>query len=109
MKIARKTKRLALAGGIAAVVAGAFFSSRDGLTAPDMQVHFAPSGFWDNGMHEPTTRKATVGPTLVRVASRGQLRLRSTDPRWHPEIDPRYYDDPAGRFGVWGLMQGRSW
>jgi len=75
--------------------AGAFFSSRDGLTAPDMQVHFAPSGFWDNGMHEPTTRKATVGPTLVRVASRGQLRLRSTDPRWHPEIDPRYYDDPA--------------
>jgi choline dehydrogenase len=30
----------------------------------------------------------------VDVASRGRLRLRSTDPRWHPEIDPAYYDDP---------------
>jgi choline dehydrogenase len=29
------------------------------------------------------------------VASRGRLRLRSTDPRWHPEIDPAYYDDPT--------------
>ena len=34
-------------------------------------------------------------PTLVNVSSRGQLRLRSTDPRWHPEIDPAYYDDQA--------------
>jgi choline dehydrogenase len=46
-------------------------------------------------MHEPTTRKLTVAPTLVSVLSRGQLRLRSTDPRWHPEIDPAYYDDQA--------------
>jgi choline dehydrogenase len=75
--------------------AGGFFRSRDGLPAPDLQVHVAPTGFWDNGMHEPTTRKVTVAPTLVSVASRGQLRLRSADPRWHPDIDPGYYDDPA--------------
>jgi choline dehydrogenase len=75
--------------------AGGFFHSRDGLPAPDLQVHMAPSGFWDNGLHEPTTRKVTIAPTLVNVASRGQLRLRSTDPRWHPEIDPAYYDDSA--------------
>jgi choline dehydrogenase len=75
--------------------AGAFFKSRDELAAPDLQVHFAPSGFYDNGMHEPTTRKLTVAPTLVNVFSRGQIRLRSTDPRWHPEIDPAYYDDQA--------------
>ncbi len=74
--------------------AGGFFHSRDGLAAPDIQIHVAPSGFWDNGLHEPTTRKVTVGPTLVDVASRGRLRLRSTDPRWHPSIDPAYYDDP---------------
>jgi choline dehydrogenase len=73
--------------------AGAFFRSREDLPAPDLQVHFAPSGFWDNGLHEPTTRKLTVAPTLVNVSSRGQIRLRSTDPRWHPEIDPAYYDD----------------
>jgi choline dehydrogenase len=75
--------------------AGAFFRSRDDLPAPDLQVHFAPTGFWDNGLHEPTTRKVTVAVTLVSVSSRGQVRLRSTDPRWHPEIDPAYYDDQA--------------
>jgi choline dehydrogenase len=73
--------------------AGGFFRTDDRLDAPDLQIHMAPSGFWDNGMHEPTTRKVTVAPTLVDVASRGRLRLRSTDPRWHPEIDPAYYDD----------------
>ncbi len=71
---------------------GAFWRSRDGLTAPDLQAHVAPTGFWDNGLHEPTTRKLTVAPTLVSVASRGRLRLRSADPQWHPDIDPAYYD-----------------
>ncbi len=75
--------------------AGGFFRSRDDLTAPDLQVHFAPSGFYDNGLHEPSTRRLTVAPTLVHVHSRGRVRLRSTDPRWHPDIDPAYYDDQA--------------
>jgi choline dehydrogenase len=74
---------------------GAFFRSREDLAAPDLQVHFAPTGFYGNGLHEPTTRKLTVAPTLVNVLSRGQVRLRSTDPRWHPDIDPAYYDDQA--------------
>ena len=74
---------------------GGFWRSRDDLPAPDLQVHVAPTGFWDNGLHEATARKVTVAPTLVSVASRGSLRLRSTDPRWHPEIDPGYYDDPV--------------
>ena len=77
--------------------AGAFFHSRDDLEAPDLQVHVAPAGFWDNGLHEPTTRKVTTASTLVSVASRGALRLRSADPRWQPDIDPAYYDDPADR------------
>ncbi len=74
---------------------GGFWRTRDDLAAPDLQAHVAPSGFWDNGLHEPTSRKFTVAPTLVSVASRGQLRLRSTDPRWHPEIDPAYYEDQS--------------
>ncbi|HEV8556454.1 MAG TPA: GMC family oxidoreductase N-terminal domain-containing protein [Actinophytocola sp.] len=74
--------------------AGAFFPTRDDLPAPDMQIHVAPSLFYDNGMHEPTDRGFTAGATLVNVASRGRLRLRSDDPRWRPEIDPRYYEDP---------------
>ncbi len=74
---------------------GAFWRTRDDLEAPDLQVHVAPAGFWDNGLHEPTTRKVTTAATLVSVASRGQLRLRSADPRWQPDIDPAYYDDQA--------------
>jgi choline dehydrogenase len=74
---------------------GAFFRSRDGLEAPDLQIHVAPSGFWDNALHEATTCKVTVAPTLVNVFSRGRLRLRSADPTWHPDIDPAYFDDQA--------------
>ena len=74
---------------------GGFLSTREGLKAPDMQYHVAPSGFYDNGMHEPTERMFTSAPTLVSVASRGTLRLRSADPTWHPEIDAAYFDDGA--------------
>jgi choline dehydrogenase len=72
---------------------GSFFASREGLAAPDIQVHVAPSGFYDNGFHEPTSRMFTAGVTLVSVSSRGSLRLRSSDPAIHPAIDPAYFDD----------------
>jgi choline dehydrogenase len=72
---------------------GSFFASREGLAAPDIQLHVAPSGFYDNGLHEPTSRMFTAGVTLVSVASRGSLRLRSADPAIHPAIDPAYFDD----------------
>lgn len=72
---------------------GGFFSSREGLPAPDIQVHTAPSGFYDNGFHEPTSRMFTAAATLVSVASRGSIRLRSTDPAWHPAIDAAYLED----------------
>lgn len=89
---AKTTGRGPLVSNIAE--SGGFFRTRDDLPAPDMQAHVAASGFWDNGLHEPVTRKFTVGPTLVEVHSRGRLRLRSDDPRWHPDIDPAYFEDP---------------
>ncbi len=73
--------------------AGAFFASREGLAAPDIQIHAAPSGFYDNGFNEPTSRMFTAAPTLVSVQSRGTIRLRSTDPAWHPEIEAAYLED----------------
>ncbi|HUL27469.1 MAG TPA: GMC family oxidoreductase N-terminal domain-containing protein [Streptosporangiaceae bacterium] len=75
--------------------AGAFFASRDGLPAPDIQPHVAPTGFLDNGLREPAGRMVTTGPVLVHVASRGRLRLASADPLWRPQIDPGYFSDPA--------------
>nr|WP_246416127.1 GMC oxidoreductase [Nocardioides luti] len=35
----------------------------------------------------------TAAPTLVSVASRGSVRLRSADPAWHPAIDAAYLED----------------
>lgn len=75
--------------------AGAFFTSRDDLEAPDLQIHMTPTGFYDNGLHEPTRRAVTVAPTLVRVESEGYLKLRSADPTWHPEIEPAYLGEQA--------------
>ena len=75
--------------------AGGFFKSRDDLDAPDLQFHMVPGGFYDNGLHEPVRRGLTIAPTLVRVESRGHIKLRSADPTWHPEIEPGYFDDGA--------------
>ncbi|MGH3498587.1 MAG: GMC family oxidoreductase [Nocardioidaceae bacterium] len=74
---------------------GAFVRSRDDLEVPDLQVHVAPTGFYDNGLREPQGRMFTAASTLVSVRSRGRLRLRSADPRWRPVIDAAYYEDQA--------------
>ncbi|MDQ6873967.1 MAG: GMC family oxidoreductase N-terminal domain-containing protein [Actinomycetota bacterium] len=75
--------------------AGAFFRSRAGLPAPDLQLHVAPAAFLDHGLSEPLGHGFTMGPTLISVASRGSLRLRSADPRWQPAIDPAYLSESA--------------
>ncbi|WP_424183439.1 GMC family oxidoreductase [Actinokineospora sp. G85] len=74
---------------------GGFIRTRDGLAAPDMQFHVAPTMFYDNGLREAPARGFTTATTLVAPASRGALRLRSADPRWRPLLDPAYYADPA--------------
>jgi choline dehydrogenase len=88
--------------------AGAFFATRDGLEAPDVQLHAAPAGFYDNGLHEPTRSMVTVASTLVSVASRGSVRLRSADPAWHPAIDPAYFDDQSDLDATLAGMK-RAW
>ena len=50
--------------------AGGFYASRDDLELPDLQLHVAPTGFYDNGMHEPVRRALTTAVTLVNVESR---------------------------------------
>ncbi|MFJ1766211.1 GMC family oxidoreductase [Amycolatopsis sp. NPDC088138] len=85
------TKRGPLTSTIAE--SGAFFPTGDGLPAPDMQIHVAPTLFYDNGLREPTVAGFTSAATVVDVASRGRLRLKSANPLWKPEIDPAYYAD----------------
>ncbi|MEJ7757601.1 MAG: hypothetical protein WKF83_15985 [Nocardioidaceae bacterium] len=45
---------------------GAFFTSRDELAAPDLQAHIAPSGFYDNGLHERHVADVHRGPHAGR-------------------------------------------
>ena len=71
---------------------GAFFRSRDDLEHPDLQIHVMPAGVYDNLLHETHRRGIMLGPTLVDVASRGTLRLRSADPNFKPALEPNYYD-----------------
>lgn len=74
---------------------GGFVTTRSGLEGPDIQYIAAPTGFYDNGLHEPVGAMFTTGVVLVDVASRGRLRLRGADPRWKPEMDPAYYAEQA--------------
>jgi choline dehydrogenase-like flavoprotein len=58
----------------------AFVRSRPGLPAPDLQFHFAPAYFVDNGFEEYDGHAITMGPVLVKPQARGWVRLRSADP-----------------------------
>lgn len=74
---------------------GGFVTTRDGLEGPDIQYIAAPTGFYDNGLREPAGAMFTTGVVLVDVASRGRLRLRGSDPRWKPEMDPAYFAEKS--------------
>jgi choline dehydrogenase len=75
---------------------GGFLRSHPDLPAPDVQLITLPTLAMDHGLAVAPGKGLTVAPTVVDVASRGRLRLRSADPRWKPAIDAGYYSDEAG-------------
>jgi choline dehydrogenase len=64
----------------------AFVRSRPGLPAADLQYHFAPAYFVDNGSEDYDGHAFTMGPTLISPKSRGEIRLASSDPTAKPRI-----------------------
>ena len=74
--------------------AGGFLRTSSALPAPDIQWHVAPAEFDDEGLRDPSGPGFTAAPTLVAVNSRGQIRLRTADPRHAPLIDPDYFGAP---------------
>ena len=52
-----------------------------------------PVAYREQGLTDPARRALTVLVDLVDVASRGRLRLASSDPRHRPLIDPGYLSD----------------
>ena len=74
---------------------GGFARSDPALPAPDLQWHALPTPYQNGGLADPAVRALSLLVTLVAVGSRGQVRLRSADPRHKPEIDPAYLSDGA--------------
>src|SRR4051812_14102083 len=66
--------------------AGAFFRSRPGLEAPDVQFHFAPSMFFDEGLTAPSDHGYAFGPVVAKPTSRGKVMLRAPLPDSKPRV-----------------------
>ncbi|XP_060127423.1 choline dehydrogenase, mitochondrial isoform X2 [Zootoca vivipara] len=77
-------------GATAHLESGGFIRSRPGVSHPDIQFHFLPSQVIDHGRvaSQLEAYQVHVGP--MRSTSVGWLKLKSTDPREHPVLEPNY-------------------
>ncbi|HEY1511388.1 MAG TPA: GMC family oxidoreductase N-terminal domain-containing protein [Solirubrobacteraceae bacterium] len=66
--------------------AAGFFRSRPGLEAPDIEFHFAPSMFFDEGLTAPHDHGYCFGPVVINPTSRGRVMLRAPLPDSKPRI-----------------------
>jgi choline dehydrogenase len=57
--------------------AGAFFRARSGVDAPDIEFHFSPSLFFDEGLTAPADHGYCFGPVVIHPTSRGRVMLRA--------------------------------
>jgi choline dehydrogenase len=57
--------------------AGGFFRTRSDLSAPDIEFHFSPSLFYDEGLTAPHDHGYAFGPVLIKPAARGYVKLRT--------------------------------
>jgi len=70
-----------------------FLRSDPGLDRPDLQLHFVP-GIVDQHMRKLHFRFGySCHVCVLRPHSRGQVTLKSTDPRATPRIDPGFLSD----------------
>ncbi len=92
--------------------AGAFVRSHAGAALPDIQFHVTPYGAFlptDDAIKTPYGRFGSILPGLIYPRSHGEVTLRSADPAAPPDIDPRYFSDPADlEHLVTGMKLGRE-
>ena len=69
---------------------GGFLHTRQGLSAPDIQLHFLPVMVVDHGRTEMRKDGYSLHVCTLRPESRGTIRLKSKDPKEHPLIDANY-------------------
>src|SRR5450755_5094077 len=66
--------------------AAGFFRTRPGLDAPDVEFHFAPSMFFDEGLSAPSDHGYCFGPVVIKPTSRGRVMLRAPLPDSKPRV-----------------------
>jgi choline dehydrogenase len=66
--------------------AAGFFRTKPGLDAPDMEFHFAPSMFFDEGLTAPSDHGYCFGPVVINPTSRGRVMLRAPLPDSKPRV-----------------------
>ena len=69
---------------------GGFLSTRPGLSAPDIQLHFLPVLVVDHGRTQMKKNGYSLHVCALRPESTGTIRLRSNNPNDHPLIDANY-------------------
>ncbi len=69
---------------------GGFFRTRDGLEAPDIQIHSIPILFPDAGASEILIDGWAISACLLQPTSRGFVKLRSRIPTGKPRILHNY-------------------
>ncbi|MEU7061190.1 GMC family oxidoreductase N-terminal domain-containing protein [Streptomyces sp. NPDC046197] len=70
--------------------AGGFHRTREGLDAPDVQVHATPVMFYEEGISPVTDHAFMFGAVLLAPTSRGKVSLRSALPSAKPRILHNY-------------------
>jgi choline dehydrogenase len=73
--------------------AGAFIRTSPQCPVPDLQFHFGVGYFVEHGFQRIKGHAFTLGPTLLHPFSRGEIRLRSSNPLDPPAISANYYSD----------------
>ena len=72
---------------------GAFIRTSPDCRMPDMQYHFGVGYFVDHGFRQFNGHAFTIGATLLHPYSRGEIRLRSSNPLDAPSIRGNYFAD----------------
>ncbi|MEQ8671724.1 MAG: choline dehydrogenase [Aggregatilineales bacterium] len=86
--------------------AGGFMKTRADLPAPDIQFHFFPGAFEDHGKKAVEGYGGhgfSLGATLLRPESRGEIRLKSANSFTAPAIRANYF---AAEEDVEGMLIG---
>jgi choline dehydrogenase len=76
---------------------GGFFRTRDGLDAPDVQLHALPLMFGQESLAPPTDHAFSVFCGVLQPTSRGEVTLRSPLPDAQPRIVHNYLSTPEDR------------